>query len=89
MTPWTVARQAPLSVEFSRQEYWSGLPFPAPGNLPDPGVEPMSLASPALAGEFFTTAPPGKPYRALLAENWRMVALLGELSEKPYVVRPL
>ena len=43
---------------FSRQEYWSGLP----GDLPDPGVEPMSLASPALAGDFFTTEPPGKPY---------------------------
>ena len=44
-TPWTVARQAPLSVEFSRQEYWSGLPFPSPGDLPDPGIKP---ASPAL-----------------------------------------
>ena len=45
---WTVARQAPLSVEFSRQEYWSGLPFPSPGDLPDPGIEPQSPASPAL-----------------------------------------
>ena len=43
--PWTVARQAPLSMGFSRQEYWSGLPFPSPGDLPDPGVEPISLAS--------------------------------------------
>ena len=60
-TPWTVACQAPLSVEFSSQEYWSGLPFPTPGDLPNPGVEPESLASPALAGRFFTTAPPGKP----------------------------
>ena len=42
--PWTVAHQAPLSMGFSRQEYWSGLPFPAPGDLPDPGIEPMSLA---------------------------------------------
>ena len=56
--PWTVARQTPLSMEFSRQEYWSGLPFPSPGDLPDPGIEPTS---PALAGRFFTTAPPGKP----------------------------
>ena len=48
-TPWTVAHQAPLSMEFFRQEYWSGLPFPSPGDLPDPGIEPMSLASPALA----------------------------------------
>ena len=46
-TPWTVARQAPLSMGFSKQEYWSGLPFPSPGDLPDPGPEPASLASPA------------------------------------------
>ena len=55
-TPQRVARQAPLSIGFSRQEYWSGLPFPSPGGLPDPGIEPVSLASPALAGEFFTTS---------------------------------
>ena len=54
MTPWTVAHQAPLSMEFSRQEYWSGLPFPIPGDLPDPGIEPTSPVSPALAGGFFT-----------------------------------
>ena len=48
MTPWTVAHQAPLSVGFSRQEYWSGLPFPSPGDLPNPGIEPESTASPAL-----------------------------------------
>ena len=47
-TPWTVARQVPLSMGFSRQEHWSRLPFPSPGNLPDPGIEPMSSASPAL-----------------------------------------
>ena len=47
--PWTVARQARLSMGFSRQEHWSGLPFPPPGNLPDPGIEPASLMSPALA----------------------------------------
>jgi len=52
MTLWTIARQAPLSMGFSRQEYWSGLPFPPPGDLPDPGMEPRSLKSPALAGEF-------------------------------------
>ena len=56
--PWTIACQAPLSMAFSRQEYWSGLPFPSPGHLPEPGIEP---ASPALAAGFFTTAPPGKP----------------------------
>ena len=53
-TPWTIALQAPLSMEFPRQEYWRGLPFPPPENLPDPGMEPTSLASPALAGGFFT-----------------------------------
>ena len=61
VAPWTVAQQDPLSLEFSRQEYWSGLPFPSPGDLPDPGIEP---ASPALAG-FFTTEPPGKPQQTL------------------------
>ena len=61
-TPWTVARQALLSIEFSRQEYWSGLPFLPLGDLPDSGMEPMSPVSSALAGGFFTTEPPGKPY---------------------------
>ena len=60
-TPWSVATQAPLSMEFSRQEHCHGLPCPPPGNLPNPGVEPMSLVSPALAGRFFTTASPAKP----------------------------
>ena len=59
--PRTAAHQAPLSVGFPRQEYWSGLPFPSPGDLPDPGMEHTSLASPALAGGFFTTEAPGKP----------------------------
>ena len=55
--PWTVAHQAPLSIEFSRQEYSSGLPSPSPGDLLDPGMEPEFLASPAVAGRFFTTSP--------------------------------
>ena len=55
-TPWTVAHQAPLSMGFSRQEYWSGLPFPPPGDLPKPGIEPAPLMSSALAGRFFTGA---------------------------------
>ena len=63
-TPWTVAYQAPLSMGFSRQESWSGLPYLPPGNLPDPGIKPMSVVSPALAGGFFTLAPPGKLYNA-------------------------
>ena len=53
--PWTVAHHAPLSLGFSRQEYWSRLPLPSPGDLPDPGIEPAYLASPALASGFFTT----------------------------------
>ena len=55
-TPWTVACQAPLSMGFSRQRYWNGLPFPTPGDLPDPGMEPVSLRSLALAGGFFTAS---------------------------------
>ena len=67
-TPWTVACLAPLSLGFPRQEYWSGLPFPSPGDLPDPGIEPES---PALTGRFFTTEPPGKPIqnKKLLKRN--------------------
>ena len=56
-TPWTVARQAPLSMGFSRQEYWSGLPFHSPGDLPDPGIEPTS---PALQADSLPSEPPGK-----------------------------
>ena len=59
--PWTVAHEAPLSMGFSRQEYWSGLPCPPPGDLPDPGTERVSLMSPALAGRFFTTSATRKP----------------------------
>ena len=58
--PWTVAVQAPLFMEFSRREYWSGLSFPPPGDLPNPGTEHTTLASSALAGRIFTTAPPGE-----------------------------
>ena len=58
---WTVACQAPLSMGFFWQEYWSGLPCLPPGDLSDPGIEPMSLRSPELAGGFFTTSTPGKP----------------------------
>ena len=60
-TPLTVALQAPLSMEFSKQEYWSGIPFPTPGVHPNPGIKPTSFASPELAGRFFTTETPGKP----------------------------
>ena len=57
-TPWTVAHQAPPSMGFSRQEYWSGLPFPSPGDLPNPGIEPTS---PTLQADALTSQPPGKP----------------------------
>ena len=58
--PWTVAHQVPPSMGFSRQEYWSGLPFPSPGDLPNPGIEPRS---PTLQADALTSAPPGKPPR--------------------------
>ena len=58
VTPWTVAYQAPPSMGFSRQEYWSGLPLPSPGDLPDPGTEPRS---PAFQADALTSEPPGKP----------------------------
>ena len=56
--PWIVLRQTPMAMVFPRQQYWSRLPFPSPGDLPDPGIEPRS---PALVGGFFTTEQPGKP----------------------------
>ena len=65
VTPWTVARQAPLSMEFSRQEYWSGLPFPFPGDLPSPGIEPRYLA---LQADSLPVEPQGKPKK--YANSW-------------------
>ena len=62
-TPWTVAYQASPSMGFSRQKYWSGLPFPSPGHLPDPGIEPRS---PTLEEDALTSEPPGKPRRKLV-----------------------
>ena len=61
-TLWTVAHQAPQSTGFSRQEYWSGLPFPSPEDLPDPGIEPMS---PALQADALTSEPPEKPLKGI------------------------
>ena len=63
VTPWTVAHRASLSMEFPWQEYWSGLPFPLPGDLPDPGIKPMS---PALQVNSLPTEPPGKPWSSYL-----------------------
>ena len=64
-TPWTVAHQAPLSMVFSRHEYWSGLPFPSPGDLPDSGVKSRSPASSALQAGSLPFEPPGKPHWAI------------------------
>ena len=63
-TPWTVAHQAPLSMGFSRQEYWSGLPFPSPGDLPNPGIKPRC---PSLQADALTSEPPGKPLIILVS----------------------
>ena len=72
VAPWIVAHQAPLSMEFPRQEYWSELPFPIPGDLSYLGIEPKSLLSPELAGRFFTTVPSGSPF---LMRNWLIISL--------------
>ena len=69
-TPWTVAYQAPLSMGFSRQEYWSELPFPSPGDLPDPGIEPRS---PALQVDSLSLVPPGKLYRVVEAGGLNLI----------------
>ena len=66
-TPWTVAHQAPLPMEFSRQDHWSGLSFPPPGDFLDPGIKTASPLSPALASGFFTTESPGKPFLHLMS----------------------
>ena len=68
-TPWTIAHQAPLSMGFSRQEYWHGLPFPPTGDLSDPGIKPVSLTSPALADRFFTTSPTWEALVKQLSSN--------------------
>ena len=62
VTPWTVAHKLPLFIGFSKQEYWSGLPFPSPGDLPDPGIEPRSSA---LQADSLPSEPPGKPFSDL------------------------
>ena len=77
VNPWTIARQLPLSMEFSRQEYWSRLPFPTLGDLPDPRIKPTS---PALAGRFFTTELPGSPVNNTLSKNHP------DLFQKPQVL---
>ena len=75
MTPWAVAHQAPLSIEFSRQEYWSGQPFPSPEDIPNPGIKP---ASPALAGRFFTVWATREVPKEMLTGKW-----FAKLARKP------
>ena len=71
-TDWTVARQAPLSMRLPRQQYWNGLPFPSPGDLPHPEIELVSPTSPILAGGFFTAAPPERNRTALVVQWLRL-----------------
>ena len=78
VTTWTVACQAPPSMEFSRQEYWSGLPFPSPGNLPDPGIEPES---PTLQADSLPSEPPGKQIQPF---SW-----ICEIRIKPEDMKPM
>ena len=80
VTPWTTAHQAPLSMGFSRQEYWNGLPFLPPGNLPDPGIKPKSPKSPALVGGFFTTKPSRKHTHPESLYNPRLKYLCRSIS---------
>ena len=76
--PWTVAYQAPPSMGFSRQEYWSGLPFPSPGDLPNPGIEP---GSPALETDALPSEPPGKPTENLKDTTRKPAELINEICK--------
>ena len=90
VTPRTVAHQAPLSMGFSRREPWSGLPCPSPGDLPDPGMKPLSPAAPAVAGGFCTTAPPGNPRvcQSVVTHRWGRRAVRGHVcSERSWCTR--
>ena len=73
LRPNGLVHRAPLSKELTRQEYWSGLPFPTPGAVPDPGIEPLSPSSPVAADEFFATAPPGKASLLSLPANYQLM----------------
>ena len=77
VTSWMVAHQDPMSVEFSRQEYWNGLLFPPPGDLPNSGIEHASPVVPTLAGGFFTTEPPGRCHQAPHLSHWAQRLFLG------------
>ena len=86
--PWTVAHQGPLSMGFSRQEHWSELPFPSPGDRPDPGIKPASPLSPELAGGFLTTEPPGKPSDPhRLSYKWDRKSVFNRIMEMKESIR--
>ena len=87
-TPWTVAHQVPLSLAFPRQEYWSGLLFPPPGDLPDSGIKPESPASPVLTGIFFTTEPPGNPHSDVLGFNSKFLKEKSTNIKNVYIIYP-
>ena len=84
VTPWIIVCQAPLSMGLFRQEYWSGWACRPPGGLPDPGIEPTSPVTPALAGRFFTTVLPGMPYQGFL----RLLESVGREGAVTYSERP-
>ena len=77
VTLWTVAHQAPLSMGFSQQEYWSGLPFPPPGDLPDSGIKPASIASPALQVDSLLLSQQGSTFRTMIGKVWKYIRKCG------------
>ena len=85
MTPWTVDRQAPLFIEFSRQEYWSWVPFPSPVDLPDPGIKPSSPAASVLAGGLFIFEPPGLTQVILLSLHLLLLILFFTLYRSEFL----
>ena len=87
VTLWTIAQQDPLSKGFSRQEYWSGFPCPPPGDFPDPGIQPVSLASPALAGRFFTISATWEAQFPLYSKEKIFLYLLSRFSSHLYSVQ--
>ena len=92
--PWTVAHQAPLSIGLSQQEYWSGLPFPSPVDLADPGIEPASPAVPALASRFFTTELPGKSIinnimYLILVSNCSLLVYRNKIDFYVFILNPV
>ena len=87
-TPWTIARQVPPSIGFSRQEYWSGLPSPPSEDLPNPRIKPMSLMSPSLTGRFFTTSATWKNVSLRLKLAYALILLLSHFSRVRLCVTP-